>query len=446
MKNLNLKLDELFYHHPLGANLILLCSCFITLYSVIILCNLNTLEAVLDNHWQIADINALRKDPLLALLHLHSQPPLFNFIFWLLSHLPGTSYDKFVIYNSFCQSIVTLIVITITSQIVKKRVVGIVVGLLYILSPPVLLNSAYPFYPPLTSMGFAILTYGFFILKSQPKISSYLIAFSICYLYLIRSSFSLFAAMILLILYLFLSKKYLSKFFRITFTVLTLIVLLLLPFKNLFLYGFFSSSSWTPVNLIMTLGITPPLGPFPAPKDIRTNYPDLECKKSYGLLDTEDTKKNGEPNYNSCYYIAYIEKYGKNPFIHFDLIKYLKNVKGHVGQYFNTPDGYYFLKNREQIKNYTLGYNLAFFTLYFKFHQIRVLCILFIIFLCIRVYKYKEYFPTILLIIFSLHFFAHVLTDGGESRRHVFDIEFFFYIIFAIYISNFLRKKKISIQ
>jgi hypothetical protein len=441
MRNLNSKIDILFYQHPLRANLMLLSTIFILLYSIIIAFNLNTLESVLDNHWQIADINALKKNPTLALLHLHSQPPLFNFTFWLLSQLPGTPYDNFVIFNSFCQSIVTIIVITITSQLVKKRAIGILIGLLYVLSPPVLLNSAYPFYPPLTSMGFAILTYGFFILRSQAKIGSYLISFSICYLYLIRSSFSLIAAIILLILFLYISQKQLSKIFRTAITLTTLLVLLLLPLKNLFLYGFFSSSSWTPVNLIMTLGITTPLGPFPSPHEIRINYPDLECKKSYGLLDTEDSKANGQPNYNSCYYIAYIEKYGKNPLVHFDLIKYLKNVKGHIGQYFNTPDGYYFLKNREQINNYTLGYNLAFLTLFFKFHQIRVLSILLVIYLGYCVYKNREYFPAILLILFSLHFFAHILTDGGESRRHVFDIEFFFYIIFALFLNNFLKKK-----
>ena len=50
-------------------------------------------------------------------------------------------------------------------------------------------------------------------------------------------------------------------------------------------------------------------------------------------------------------------------------------------------------------------------------------------------------FSTILLSILALHFFAHILTDGGESRRHVFDIEFTFYIIFAMFISTILEKR-----
>jgi hypothetical protein len=428
--------DILFNKRPMLTNVCLFIVFFLFIHTFIFIFNLNTLESVLDNHWQIADIEALNKDPITALLHLHSQPPLFNFIFWLLNTAPGTVYNNFIILNSASQSLVAVLLASMAAQILNSRSVGILIGLLYIASPPVLLNAAYPFYPPLTSAGFAILTYGFLNLRSQPILNSILIGFSLCYLYLIRSSFSLPAAIIFLIIYIFIGRYFLSKVFLATLVSLTLCVLILLPLKNYFLYDFFSSSSWTPVNLIMTLGIKTPLGPFPTPKEIRSNFPDLSCKKSYGLLDTEDFKVNGEPNYNSCFYIAYINKYGSDPFTNFNLLPYLKNVKGHMGQYFNTPDGYYFLKNREQIKNYISIYNFSFFTIYFKFHQIRILCILLIIYLFIRAYQDKQYIPVILTIIFCLHFFAHVLTDGGESRRHVFDVEFIFYLIIALFISG----------
>ena len=71
---------------------------FSLLYFVVIVFNLDTLHSVLDNHWQTADIEALKKDPAKALLHLHSQPPLFNFFYWLFSLMPGEAYDYFVFF------------------------------------------------------------------------------------------------------------------------------------------------------------------------------------------------------------------------------------------------------------------------------------------------------------------------------------------------------------
>jgi hypothetical protein len=415
---------------------------FSLLYFVVIFFNLDTLHSVLDNHWQTADIAALKKDPAKALLHLHSQPPLFNFFYWLFSLMPGEAYDYFVLFNCLCQSIVTLILFEISSRILKTPFRGALLALFYLLSPPVLLYSAYAFYPALTSMGFAILIFGFFLIKEKPKLSGILIAFSICYLYMIRSSFSLPAALILLSIFIYLSRKNLSKLMLISITTISTVVLLSLPLKNYLMYGFFGSSSWTPLNLIMSLGVKTPLGPFPTPEKIRQAYPELECKKSYGLLDTEDKKANGEPNYNSCYYIAYINHVMPSITEAFRLPAYLRNVKGNIGAYFNTPDGYFFLKNREQIELYATAYNLSFITLFFKFHQIRVACILLVLYLAYRVKKDRQLFPSILLTVFSLHFFAHVLTDGGESRRHVFDIEFIFFITFSMFIASFLEKRR----
>ena len=222
---------------------------------------------------------------------------------------------------------------------------------------------------------------------------------------------------------------------------ISMVVLLSLPLKNYLMYGFFGSSSWTPVNLIMSLGVETPLGPFPTPEKIRQAYPELQCKKFYGILDTENFKANGEPNYNSCYYIAYINHVMPSITEAFRLHTYLRNVKGNVGAYFDTPDGYFFLKNREQIEPYATAYNLSFITLFFKFHQTRVACILLVFYLIYRVNKDRQLFPLLLLTVFSLHFFAHVLTDGGESRRHVFDIEFIFYIVFSIFIASYMEKR-----
>jgi hypothetical protein len=420
-------------------------SFFLILYGVVIFLQLDTLSSVLDNHWQTADIVRLKQDPIAALLHLHSQPPLFNFFFWLMAVIPGNAYDHFVIFNCLAQSLVALIVFEISRHYVKSAFVGLIIAILYLLSPAVLLNSAYAFYPPLTSMGFALLIYAFYVFKDKPKLAAVLIGFSICYLYMIRSSFSLPAAFILLSIFAYITRKYLSKFFLALTLLISISILLSLPIKNYVMYGFFGSSSWTPLNLVMTFSIKTPLGLFATPEVIRKEYPNLQCKKSYGLLDTEDKKVNGEPNYNSCYYIAYINAQMPNVvWKNFNLRTYLGNVKHNIGSYFDTPDGYYFLKNREKIELYITAFNTGLLTLPFKFHQTRVAMILLVFYLIYRVRKDKAQFPSLVLTVLALHFFAHVLTDGGESRRHVFDVEFIFYIIFSMFVAAFIEKRSKS--
>jgi hypothetical protein len=128
----------------------------------------------------------------------------------------------------------------------------------------------------------------------------------------------------------------------------------------------------------------------------------------------------------------------------FNLRTYLGNVKHNIGSYFDTPDGYYFLKNREKIELYITAFNTGLLTLPFKFHQTRVAMILLVFYLIYRVRKDKAQFPSLVLTVLALHFFAHVLTDGGESRRHVFDVEFIFYIIFSMFVAAFLEKRSKS--
>ena len=418
---------------------------FLLLYGIVICLQLDTLSSVLDNHWQTADIAGLKQDPIAALLHLHSQPPLFNFFFWLMAVIPGETYDHFVVFNCLAQSLVALIVFEISRHCLKSAFGGLLIGILYLLSPAVLLNAAYAFYPPLTSMGFALLIYAFFVLKDKPRFAATLIGFSICYLYMIRSSFSLLAAFILLCIFAYISRKYISKVFLALTLLISIVILLSLPIKNYVMYGFFGSSSWTPLNLVMTFSIKTPLGLFATPEVIRKEYPNLQCKKSYGLLDTEDKKVNGEPNYNSCYYVAYINEQMPNVvWKNFDLRTYLGNVKHNIGSYFDTPDGYYFLKNREKVELYITAFNTGLLTLPFKFHQTRVAMILLVFYLIYRVRKDKAQFPSLVLTVLVLHFFAHVLTDGGESRRHVFDVEFIFYIIFSMFVAAFLEKRSKS--
>ena len=209
-------LNNLCLNSPVKSGLIFFTLFFVALYGVVILFHLDALSSVLDNHWQTVDIAVL--------IHLYHQPPLFNFFFWLMAVIPGAANDHLVVLNCLAQTLVACIVFKISSSYLKSTFGGLVIGALYLMSPTVLLNSAYAFYPPLTSMGFALLVYAFFVIKDRPRFSAVLIGFSICYFYMIQNSFSFPAAFILLFIFSYISRKYPLKVFFGSTLVLSLAV------------------------------------------------------------------------------------------------------------------------------------------------------------------------------------------------------------------------------
>ena len=51
----------------------------------------------------------------------------------------------------------------------------------------------------------------------------------------------------------------------------------------------------------------------------------------------------------------------------------------------------------------------------------------------------RNAYMTICLTIVIIHFASHVLTDGYESKRFVFDIEFIFFIIGGLLVNEFRK-------
>ena len=413
---------------------------FLVSFSLVHLLGLNTLEAVLGNHYQILDIPVLLADPFGSLLHDPFQPPLLNFWIWLMSVVPGSLYGNMVITNCVLIAFIAVILFRITSFYLKSLLGGFLLTLFYVVSPPLLLNAAYPFYVIAASLGYACIVYSFFVLNEKPKYSLALFLFSITYLYFLRSSFSLPAAIVLSCVYIYFARKNLPKLRLALFFTIGFSVMLSLPIKNYLLYGFFGTTSGYTINLVMAFNIKTPLGPFPHGDLIRSTYPDLKCKYSYVPADTLPGKANGEPNMNSCYYFEYGKAQMQRVIEGYSINTHLRNIGRNIAAYFDTSEGYHFLFNRDQISTYTFAVNILFLTLFFKFHQTRLLCVGLFFFLCTKVYRERQYFPSILLFIFVLHFFAHVLTDGAESRRHVVEVEFIFYIIMAFAIEGIRQR------
>lgn len=426
-------------------NVVLLFLVFVIVYMWgIQWAGLNTLGNSLETHMQFLDLQLLKEKPFKSLLYMHSQPPLLNLIAWLLAIIFPDLYIGFIITNIACTFIIGLIVYKVTFYYLDNLKLSIGLTVFFLLSPSVILNTAYPFYPILTALGYAVLVYSFFIVKEQRLFSVLIFSVAIIYLSLLRSSFSILHAIFFLILYFFYTRKNIPLKWMVRSAFIILILIAVVPVKNYFLYGFFGSSSWAPLNLAKGFGIGDEIGPFPTSEKIRLVKPELSCKKSYGIQDNTDIKANGNINFNSCYLIEYAKVRSKDVIKQYNFEMHLSNIKKYIWIYFSPPDKYIFLQNRIHISSYANMMNGFMMSASIDGHEIRLLILLILFAAIYFSFVKKDKFLLLLLIVFFTHFFSHVLLDGEESNRFVFDIEFLFYILVAIVIkfSNLTTSKE----
>ena len=127
---------------------------------------LDSLSILLRHHFQIADLHSLEIAPLTSWIYLHIQPPLFNAFVAIFSFMNGKIYTDLVVLNCLCAALTSLVILYVTNQFtVRRKWVGYCVALIYLLAPSTLLYAAYPFYPVLTSVGYAALALSFFTNK-----------------------------------------------------------------------------------------------------------------------------------------------------------------------------------------------------------------------------------------------------------------------------------------
>jgi uncharacterized membrane protein len=127
---------------------------------------------LLQHHFQIADLHRLEVAPFTSWIYLHIQPPLFNGLVALFSWMNGKVYTNLVVLNCLCTALTGLIILYIANQFVAQRKwLGYGIALIYLLAPSTLLYAAYPFYPTLTSVGYAALALSFFTNKKHKTFS-----------------------------------------------------------------------------------------------------------------------------------------------------------------------------------------------------------------------------------------------------------------------------------
>jgi hypothetical protein len=428
----------------IGGWLVIFGLIFIVSYvSLIKIFNLDVLAKTIDTHMQFLDVPVLITHPFFSLLYDHAQPPLLNAILWLMSVISPDNYQGMLVFNILCCFIINLIVYDIIGFYNKNRKINIFLLFSFSLSPSAILYITYPFYPFPTALGYAGLIYAFFISSHNPKVSVRVIVLFGIYLTLLRSSFTGLHAYFFVTLLIIYIKQKPTKKFLIVWSCILIVGTSIVPIKNYFLYGFFGSSSWAPLNIVKGLDIIETkfemLGPFPPPDVLKKILPEIACARSYGLQDTSDFKNNGNVNFNSCYLIEYgrlrknsiISNYNKN--------QHIKNIKRNILYYFSPSGKYIFLENRQLISSYANIFNSIFMTTSLWGTEIKLLNIVILIFSLYSFIKYKDRFLGILLIFIFIHFCSHILIDGAESSRFVFDIEFIFFIICGLLFGQFIK-------
>jgi len=417
---------------------------FIELIAVYAL-GLNTLGPLLQHHFQIIDLQSLASTPLASLVYLHIQPPLFNAIVAAFSALNDKVYTDLIILNCACTAFNGLTILHIVNKYSKgHKWFGYCFAIAYVLAPSSLLFSGYPFYPSLTAAGYAMLALAFFTKREHQRLSLALLILGITYLTLLRSSFPPIIALAVIGIYFVLLDNH-PAWKR---SVLIVIFCSLAPIsiiytKNLVLYDFWGSTSFSPLNMAKGFGIPVQPNHFPAPEQIKTDRPDLLCIHSYHTVDRETTKLDGNPNYNSCYWLAFAQSHKNLAWQEYEFKPHMLRIVSHVARYFSLSDRYQYLTNRKNIERYTQFYNSIFLPLPVRDgYTIRISLVLLVSLMPWLLYRHRDNRLLALYAVFLIHMISHAVTDGDEGDRFVFDIEFIFYIFAAFACSKLLLKPK----
>jgi hypothetical protein len=418
----------------LGEALAVFAACFIADRTLVAWLGLDTLADVLEKHWQFLDLARLDAHPLGSLWQLHAQPPLLNALAWLLGRMPGDRYEDFIHLNALCTAVTGMLLYIVALRESRQRWLARLVTAAYVLSPAVLLNTAYPFYPTLTAMGYAVVAYALSIVSERPKRSFALTVGAFMFLALLRSSFTPLHALAILAVFLACATPKPKLGMCGWIIALGVAVTLITPVKNLLAYHAFVASSWSTLNLAKGFGIETGDGDFfPRPDVIRERHPELTCPYSYGDQDRPDFKSNGEPNYNSCLVLAYANAKRSALWHGYDFRTHARNVKYYLLNYVSLPDEYMFLKNRPAIGPYADGVaraELAWRTP--SGLRLRLLIPLLVLVSAFVALRLQSRFMLGLLTLLGLHMVSHILTDGAEGARFVFDMEFAYYLLLGL--------------
>jgi hypothetical protein len=266
---------------------------------------------------------------------------------------------------------------------------------------------------------------------------------SLIFLTLLRSSFPPITAIVVIgIYFVFIDDKVSLKRNFLIVLIVSLFPITAVYTKNLLMYNFWGSSSFSPINMAKGFGVPVELNFFPTPQQINLERPDIVCEHGYKSIDRAVFKKDGNPNYNSCYFLAFAQTQRQTAWVNYDYKKHLWRVISHLGKYLSLPDKYEYLTNRTKIQSYANIFNTLFLPWFARDgYAIRLTIILILAAMPYCLWLRSDQRMIGIYTLCMLHLVTHVITDGDEGDRFVFDIEFSFYIFFAFLFLTFLVKK-----
>ncbi len=419
---------------------------FLIQFTAVYALGLNTLGPLLQHHFQIADLQSLATTPFISLLYLHIQPPLFNAIVAVFSALNDKAYADFIILNCVCTAFTGVTILYVVNKYSKGHMwLGYCFASVYVIAPSSLLFSAYPFYPSLTAAGYALLALAFFTKREHERLSLTLLVTGIIYLTLLRSSFPPIIALAVIGIYFTVFDNYVGwKRCAVIVIVCSLAPITAIYTKNLVLYDFWGSTSFSPLNMAKGFGIPVHPNHFPTPEQIKTDRPDIHCDYGHHAVDRDTTKKDGGPNYNSCYWLAFAQSHKNLAWEEYQFKPHMLRIASHVARYFSLSDRYQYLTNRTSIEGYTRFFNAIFLPWSVRDgYTIRISVVLLVLLMPWLLYRYRDSRILALYGVFLIHMLSHAVTDGDEGDRFVFDVEFIFYIFVAFACSMLLVKRKL---
>ena len=408
--------------------------------------DLDSLSALLQHHWQVADLHSLSAEPFTSWIYIHTQPPILNVVVAVFFWMNNKVYADFIVLNCLCAAFTaSTILIIVNRYAVPYKWIGYCFAVAYLIAPSTLLNSAYPYYPSLTSAGYSALGLSFFTASQSKKLSLILLCASLIFLTLLRSSFPpIIAVAIIGIYFTLIDDRANLKRNLLIVMICSLIPITAVYTKNYLMYGFWGSSSFAPINMAKGFGVPVELNYFPTPEQINRELPDIRCEHSYKSIDEVVIKQDGNPNYNSCYFLAFAQKQRQIAWTNYEFKLHMRRVMAHLGKYFSLPDKYEYLSNRTKIQSYANTFNTIFLPLPLRDgYDIRLSILLIIVAMAYSLWLCRDKLMIGLFAICMIHMVTHVITDGDESDRFVFDVEFYFYI-FAAFLGLKLFHKKIS--
>ena len=203
-----------------------------------------------DSFWQHIPLAVLREKPLESLFYLHAQPPLFNFIGMIMDAVFGDFFLKILHFSHIVLGSLMCGMFFFTIFVLTNAYYySLVVSLLVALNPSLFLYEAFPMYMLLSA--FFVMTCIFFItLYHRYNKTRYLFLSAITSVLLVLLQ-SFFHIVFLFLLFVLIGVMAPVKTRKLLFFVL--IVLFCIPLslylKNVLIYNFFGSTSWTGSNL-----------------------------------------------------------------------------------------------------------------------------------------------------------------------------------------------------